>query len=60
MKILEHTDTLFNEADAENLAYTLNADAEDDWTYRVAASPFFANFYVVEVYDEVGEHVGNL
>ena len=46
-----------NEYAAQWLAAALNADAEDDWTYEVAA---VAGGFVVEVRDETGALMGAL
>ena len=50
-------DTLLDPFCANELAFKLNADPEDDWTFEVEAR---GKYSVVRICDETGEFVGCL
>ena len=57
MTIIKTTTTLMSKVYATKVAAFLNADNEDDWTYKVSCG---IRFFTVEIYDEEGVYIGNL
>lgn len=53
-------DTLFTPEAARELVAQMNAEADDDWTYRVLDDPTGRGSSLVEIYDEDGEFIGRL
>ena len=56
MKRIDKTPAkLFSRENAENLAAQLNADQDDDWTYKAEHDPKGTGYSKVAAYDEDGE-----
>jgi hypothetical protein len=51
------TQTGFSKEEAEKLVAQLNADKEDDWTYKVAHCGKWSYIYI---FDENNEYVGTM
>ena len=62
MKILDNIETAMTEEKATEIAEKLNADPEDDWTYKVNSVLFPDDIIrsYVDAYDEEGVFVGTL
>ena len=56
---IEHRPTAMTEHKASEVVAKLNADTEDDWTYKVFECVATGLFYV-STHDEDGIFVGNL
>ena len=57
MTIIKTITTLMSKSAAIKLAAFLNADNEDDWTYKANCGMLLS---FVEIYDEEGVYIGNL
>ena len=58
-RIPSHTPTPMSTVHAEDAVATLNADAEDNWTYKARHTPNpFCSY--IDVYDEDGFILGSL
>ena len=62
MKLLKEVQTPLSEEKAESIAAKLNADPEDDWTYKttrtLCADDIVRSF--VQAFDEDGKFAGTL
>lgn len=56
---IEHKPTAMTEDKANEITATLNADTEDNWTYKVFECVTTGLFYV-STYDEDNVFIGNL